>query len=123
MSSLMSLAYLRKGRAGPVDEIKLKKAFDRYKFPLLVLLAGIILMLFSGSDGPEYPSGDSDTLVAHILSSTQGVGKAEVLISDKGVVVVCQGADNARVRLEIIKAVGSYTGYSSDKITVLKMAK
>ena len=46
----------------------------------------------------------------------------ELLISESGVVVVCQGAENARVRLDIIRAVSSYTGFTSDKITILKMA-
>ena len=60
--------------------------------------------------------------MAHILSSSDGVGEAKVLISDSGVVVVCTGADDASVRLDIIRAVGSYTGFGADKITILKMA-
>ena len=51
---------------------------------------------------------------------TQGVGEAYVLVSDSGVVVVCDGADNAAVRLEIVTAVRTYTGYGADQITVLK---
>lgn len=38
-----------------------------------------------------------------------------------GAVVLCQGADNAAVRLSIVEAVKSVTGLSSDRITVLKM--
>ena len=38
-----------------------------------------------------------------------------------GAVIVCQGADSASVRLAIVAAVGSVTGLSTDKITVLKM--
>ena len=38
-----------------------------------------------------------------------------------GAVIVCQGADSASVRLAIVEAVGSVTGLSTDKITVLKM--
>lgn len=38
-----------------------------------------------------------------------------------GAVVVCQGAGNAKVKLEITKAVASFTGLGSDKITVIKM--
>lgn len=54
------------------------------------------------------------------LSITQGVGEAYVLISDNGVVVVCDGASDAATRLEIIKAVKTYTGFGADQITVLK---
>jgi len=39
----------------------------------------------------------------------------------QGAVVVCEGADKATVRLNIIRAVSSLTGLSSDKITVIKM--
>ena len=39
----------------------------------------------------------------------------------KGAVILCQGADNATIRLAIVKAVSSATGLSTDKITVLKM--
>ena len=45
-----------------------------------------------------------------------------MIVSENGVVVVCRGAEDAKVRLDIIRAIGSYTGFGSDKITVLKMA-
>lgn len=38
-----------------------------------------------------------------------------------GAVVVCQGADNAGVRLAVVEAVRSVTGLGADHITVLKM--
>ena len=38
-----------------------------------------------------------------------------------GAVIVCQGGDNAMVRLAVVEAVKSATGLSSDRITVLKM--
>ncbi len=38
----------------------------------------------------------------------------------QGVVVVCEGADSAQLRLEITRAVGALTGLSSDKIAVVK---
>lgn len=38
-----------------------------------------------------------------------------------GAIVVCQGADNASVRLAIVQAVSSVTGLGADHITVLKM--
>lgn len=39
----------------------------------------------------------------------------------RGAVVVCQGADRASVKLDIIRAVSSLTGLGSDKIIVIKM--
>ena len=41
----------------------------------------------------------------------------------KGAVVVCEGADHASVKLNIVQAVSSLTGLGSDKITVLKMKR
>lgn len=38
-----------------------------------------------------------------------------------GAIVVCQGADNASVRLAVVEAVSKVTGLGADKISVLKM--
>ncbi|MDD6089369.1 MAG: hypothetical protein SO014_03590 [Candidatus Limivicinus sp.] len=97
-------------------------ALERFKYPILILIAGVLLMLLPGPGEGKSTELSGDELVAHILSSSDGVGEAKVLISDSGVVVVCTGADDASVRLDIIRAVGSYTGFGADKITILKMA-
>lgn len=39
----------------------------------------------------------------------------------QGAIVLCQGAEDARVRLAMVNAVMSVTGLGSDKISVLKM--
>ncbi len=39
----------------------------------------------------------------------------------QGALVLCQGADNAAVRLDIINAISGLTGLGADKITVIKM--
>ena len=94
---------------------------DKFKYPLVVLAIGVVLMLLPGDSSPAAGTSEEEPM-ALLLSSTQGVGESRVLISENGVVVVCQGAENARVRLDIIQAVSSYTGFTSDKITILKMA-
>ena len=38
-----------------------------------------------------------------------------------GAVVLCQGADSARVKLAVTEAVSNATGLTTDRITVLKM--
>ena len=38
-----------------------------------------------------------------------------------GAVVLCQGADSARVKLAVTEAVANATGLTTDRITVLKM--
>ena len=39
----------------------------------------------------------------------------------QGAIIVCQGADNISVRLNIIEAVAKVTGLGTDRISVLKM--
>lgn len=94
---------------------------DKFKYPLVVLIIGVMLMLLPVDSGSSGEASEEEPM-AVLLSSTEGVGESRVLISENGVVVVCRGAENARVRLDIIQAVSSYTGFTSDKITILKMA-
>lgn len=106
-----------------MGKAKIKEILEKYKYPIIMLCVAVFLLLIpSKSDSQTYAPSE-DVYFQDILSSTQGVGRALVLVSDNGVVVSCDGAQNARVRLDIIRAVGSYTGFSSDKITILKLEK
>lgn len=96
---------------------------EKVKYPLLMLLLGIGILLIPARSAQQSEPGDVNQLLQQTLSCAQGVGEAKVIVSENGVVVVCRGAENAAVRLDIIRAVGSYTGFASDKITVLKMAE
>lgn len=104
-----------------VDLKGLLERFERLKVPLLILIAGVALMLLPASGEKSGVAEEPDRALAELLSCTRGVGQARVLISENGVVVVCAGASNAGVRLDIIHAVSSYTGFGSDKITILKL--
>lgn len=105
-----------------MSEIKEKAAkLEKFKYPLIILIVGVVLMLIPGkSTYLNTPSGTDEPLKT-VLSCTNGVGRTEVIASECGVVVVCDGAEDAKVRLDIIRAVSSYTGFASDKITILKM--
>ena len=77
------------------DLAHLKELLEKlkaYRFPLLILLVGVALMLLpsasSHDPAPENSLGEA-------LSLTQGVGEAYVLVSERGVVVVCDGAQDA----------------------------
>lgn len=96
---------------------------DKFKYPLLILAAGVLLMLFPGSGGAQTAApADESGLLQQILTCSRGVGEARVILSDNGVVVVCEGAGDAAVRLDILHAVSAYTGFGSDRITILRMA-
>lgn len=104
-----------------MEKHKWIETIGKYRYPLLILVIGLCLMLLPTSKAKETePTGDER--LRSVLALTEGVGEARVLISDSGVVVVCAGAENAKVRLDIIRAVRSYTGFGSDKITILKLA-
>ena len=95
---------------------------DKFRIPALVLVLGLALMLLPGLGSETKESVGPEEKLQALLCETSGVGEARVLISETGVVVICAGAEDPRVRLDILRAVGSYTGFGSDKITVLKMA-
>lgn len=107
-----------------MNELKDKLSkLDKFKYPLIVLALGILLMLLPTKSATISANEQTDNPLKSVLACTQGVGRAEVIVSQSGVVVVCDGATDARVRLDIIHAVSSYTGLGSDKITILKMTE
>lgn len=67
-------------------------------------------------------SGRYDTVTVTDSNRTQS-GLVQQVIPPKyqGVIVVCQGAQKASVRLNIIEAVAKVTGLGTDRISVLKM--
>ena len=118
------------------DATALVRALTKNKYVLAVLCLGLLLLLLprrSGGD-TEPAAGTGDPLsasgipldtesqrIAALLRQIQGVGEAEVLLSGSGAVVVCQGADQPYVRLDVTNAVAAYTGLGSDQISVIKM--
>ncbi len=96
---------------------------SRFKYPLLMLFLGLLLLLLPGGKAQEAEGAGADQLLQQLLARTEGVGDVQVISSEYGAVIVCSGAENAKVRLEIIRAVNSYTGLPTDKITVLKMSE
>lgn len=101
---------------------KIVNALGKYKYAILIFLFGILLMLMPPlelSDSSEETSPEEK--IRYILSRCDGVGETCVIISEHGVVICCEGADKASVRLDIINALRTYTGFSGDRITILKL--
>lgn len=153
---------------------KLALALKKYKYVIVILCIGMILMLLpaGGNDGEESAqptasesSFDLDALemkLAQALSEINGVGEATVVLtlrsgderilaqdisegtskesqtvivstSDRGeepvsiktiypefmgALVICDGAGNSTVKLQILQAVSAITGLSSDRISI-----
>ena len=98
--------------------------------------AGKVSVLLTHASGPETYFQTDETINKSMDSSDTRT--QTVLISDSsrneaglvrridppiylGAVILCQGADSARVRLAVVDAVATTTGLTSDKISVGKM--
>ena len=123
-------------KTGPIDwRAAFQKIAGSKYLLLLAALALLLLLLPSGSGkGDSRGKDTADALLstgvsletegeklAEVLEQIKGVGRTEVLLSNHGAIVVCDGAENALVRLSVTDAVMSYTGFGSDKICVSKM--
>ena len=97
------------------------KKLETFKYPLLLLLVGIVLMLLPTKEGKADGGDRTEISLETVLGDTAGVGRVRVIVSEKGAVIVCDGAANASVRLDVLHAVASYTGFGADRVTVLKM--
>lgn len=128
-----------------LDLTALTKALAKNKYVLLILCAGLLLLLLprrsgaaagTGTAAPAQktaqgdplaasgiPLGEESERLAALLGTIRGVGEAEVLLSERGCVVVCRGADSPAVRLSVISAVAAYTGLGSDRVSVYPMGE
>ena len=102
------------------DKSKLRGILEKLRYPILVFVLGLALMLLPNFSSQEKDVQTPEEKLQTLLSETRGVGNCLVLISENGVAVVCDGAEDPQVHLDILRAVASYTGFGSDKITVLK---
>jgi len=101
------------------EEARLKEQLEK------ISGAGRVSVLLSvgGSASRELAQSGDETLV---VSSGSGKGEEVVVLyyvnpEYTGAVIVCDGASSSSVRLEITRAVASFTGLSTDKIRVIQM--
>ncbi len=124
-----------------LDLTALTRALAKNKYALAVLCVGLLLLLLPRRSEPApaaqteprqtaagdkldssgIPLGEECARIAALLGQIRGVGAAEALLSKSGCVVVCEGADDPAVCLEVTRAVAAYTGLGSDQISVFKM--
>ena len=96
---------------------------DAYKYPLLILLLGVMLLLLPGGiRSPTSGTAVEGDAFSQLLKCAEGVGDCAAVLTEHGAVIVCEGAEDPQVRLSLLQAVRSYTGFASDRITILKMA-
>lgn len=113
----------------PVVPEKIKQAVKKYRYPLLVLLIGVILMLIPTgkkqqtqqvpAPEPTVPVTDLQEELQNILAQVQGAGKVRVLLSvSKGETTVYQtdsdvsGGENGVCRVDTVIITGTDRGQS-----------
>lgn len=144
---------------------------EKYKFALIILVIGLVLISLPTSDKSEeekavveteqLPEDRLEERLQKALQQIDGAGRVEVVLTIKesqqkilasdetesesktvtvqsgdgtetvtvkslypvyrGALVVCDGADDPQVKLDIVTSVSALTGLGSDKITVVKM--
>lgn len=115
----------RPGAAAP-EEPSLQQELEE----LLSKVAGAgrvrVLLTVAASAETEYQldvDGNEERTVVINQADRSQTGLIRQTLSPRfrGAVVLCQGADDARVKLAMVQAVMSATGLGADRITVLKM--
>lgn len=163
---------------------KIVRKMKKYKYVLLILLLGIVLLIWPGgthqkeekesvppeTEKHENYAGITEQKLSLMLSEIAGAGRVRVMLTlnrgpktefqtdsqtekngdrnsedrktvilshgsaydeaavsavqypvFQGALIVCDGAENPAVRLNIVQAVSAVTGLGSDRITVVKM--
>lgn len=108
-----------------------RKIFVIIVLLILFVLLGVILY---GSQpkitdtSVTYASSETELKLMRILSEIEGVGKAEVMITEtdggvSGVIIVCEGADNIMTRNDVLKAVTTAFKIEKSNIAIYAMNK
>lgn len=105
------------------------KGIKNIKIIALVFIIAIALIIYSNvvaSDKDEKQSfqNDDETRLASILSSVEGAGDVETMITKSsgqivGVLVIATGANNPLVRLRLLNAASSALGIDSETVSVM----
>lgn len=117
----------REPQTNPAQE---ERTLERELERLLGTLAGAgkVAVLLTPESGEETvyqmdksTSGGDTVLLTGSERRQEGLIRRVDAPVYRGAVVLCQGADDAKVRLSVVQAVMAATGLSSERITVLKM--
>lgn len=108
------------GHIRGVGQLQLMLTVDRGREQVL---AGDTTLSYSGpTAAPEDYSRSSETVVLSGDGSSVVVTQ-EVWPKFRGALVVCEGAEDPAVQLEVIEAVSALTGLGTDKISVVTWAE
>lgn len=72
-------------------------------------------------DNPSDSASEQTVILSRGNNGQEAVVRKTILPGFQGALIVCEGADDPKVKLNVISAVSGITGLSSEKITVVKM--
>lgn len=116
---------------------KAGKVLAKYKYLLVVILAGLLILLWPKGAGPpdtteDFNLPEMEQKLTAMLMSVDGAGVVEVMLTLRtdregvvypryqGALIVCDGAGDAKTQMAVLEAVTALTGLRSDAVTVLK---
>ena len=115
-----------KGDVSAFEKIKGIKNIKIIALKFIIAIALIIYSRVAADKESEKQSfqNDDETRLASILSSVEGAGEVETMITKSsgqivGVLVIADGANNPIVRLRLLSATASALGVDSDTVSVM----
>lgn len=105
------------------------KAARKLELCIALAAAAILLALGMGSGFSEGGANTQEKRMARILSSIEGAGRVQVMLSGdgeagySGAVVAASGAEDIAVCLQIQRAVQTLTGLELDEIEIVKSGR
>ena len=103
---------------------ELWKRVSGFRYAFLVGLVGAALLLWPSGIKTEAAAGTADgeeARIAALLRQIEGVGRTEILLSEHGAAVVCEGAADPSARLAVTEAVRCYTGLGAHEVVIFKL--
>ena len=97
---------------------------------LVLILVAIVVIFYDGEESISTSTlvdkSDTETRLESILSSIEGVGESNVLVTEgedgiEGVVIVCRGADNIMTRNDILNVVSTALNINKNIIAIYAM--
>lgn len=109
-----------------------KKIKERWKDLLLLAILALALLFAawkvfhkdnSDSESVSLSMTEAEAKVSRLLQEIEGVGDAEVIVcetenGEKSVVVVCEGANNLRVIMNVREAVAAAVGTDENSVKI-----
>lgn len=115
------------GKTGSAVQLPETEAAEKRLAALLGNLRGVgkvrVLLSYAASEEHTYIKDEGQTVLVSAGSGRQEpLEKKTVYPVYQGAVILCEGADDAKVQLYVLEAVQQFTGLRTDQISVLPLA-